>query len=238
MTEGHQENIAYTYGTLAHQVPHTTVEWAADCVSACGSFPHPICNFLMRLGDRPVEPPQHPKSCFQLFAFSEATGQLAPMGFRLSYDLAMMEQRQRPNVPPASLTLAERPESRQRIAQFMIDLFFESSGSSFRQVVRNATMAADELAILSLDHKGKSEGAVLLARTTGILGVFNLCVRSEVRGRGLGSQILSACSDIAQQENRRLVLQCDSKLIPFYQANGFLQVGWLRAWVPIPERID
>jgi predicted N-acetyltransferase YhbS len=117
---------------------------------------------------------------------------------------------------------------RLRVAELMTEEFFGSSSLPVKQAVAAAT-AASSHELLARTERGEVVGAVMVSRTTRTLGVYNLSVRPDRRGAGIGSSIVKAVQRLARSEGREVVLQCERRLVPWYFRLGFREFGDIRA---------
>lgn len=56
--------------------------------------------------------------------------------------------------------------------------------------------------------------------------VLSLAVAKNARGQGLGSELLTELANVAHTQHREAItLTCLSKLVPFYERNGYVNEG-------------
>ncbi|KRK35920.1 GNAT family N-acetyltransferase [Levilactobacillus parabrevis] len=56
--------------------------------------------------------------------------------------------------------------------------------------------------------------------------VLSLAVSPDYRGAGIASHLLTALATVARQQRRRAItLTCLKRLVPFYEANGYVNEG-------------
>lgn len=56
--------------------------------------------------------------------------------------------------------------------------------------------------------------------------VLSLAVAKDARGQGLGSKLLAELARVAHAQHRKAItLTCLSKLVPFYERNGYVNEG-------------
>jgi len=56
--------------------------------------------------------------------------------------------------------------------------------------------------------------------------VLSLAVSPQHQGEGVGGQLLTALAKVARQESRQAItLTCLKRLVPFYEANGYVNEG-------------
>jgi ribosomal protein S18 acetylase RimI-like enzyme len=106
----------------------------------------------------------------------------------------------------------------------MIHQFFPASAVEFRQLVLKATSEAPH-ELWAVGSPENPIAAVMISSSPGTLGLYNLCIRSQDRSKGLGTQILRFMQHRAFLENRVLVLQCDLNLETWYRPRKFKKIG-------------
>ena len=111
----------------------------------------------------------------------------------------------------------------------MAEQFFWRLPTDAREAIATAT-AASRHRILKLGEAQEPEAAVMLVPAAGSIGLYNLCVRPELRGRGTGKSIVETIMSGSAQNGTKIVLQCEGTLAPWYQILGFETVGWVRAY--------
>ncbi len=59
------------------------------------------------------------------------------------------------------------------------------------------------------------------------LAILSLSILSEYQGQGLGGLLLAALKELALDQDRRgITLTCHEALVPYYEANGFVDLGY------------
>jgi predicted N-acetyltransferase YhbS len=71
----------------------------------------------------------------------------------------------------------------------------------------------------------------MVVESEGVLGLYNLAVRPDVRSRGLGAALVRAVQGLAVQAGVPLVLQSALNLQTWYEGLGFRPVGQVLAMV-------
>lgn len=118
---------------------------------------------------------------------------------------------------------------RSLVAGFMSEQFFWRLPTEARRVIAAAT-AASRHHLFKLGGAQEPQAAVMLVPSPGSIGLYNLCVRSELRGRGIGKSIVESIKSSAAVNDTTIVLQCEGALVPWYQDLGFGTVGRVRAY--------
>lgn len=205
------------------------------------SFPHPISNFaiagditpsiaadLKRIGET--------RSAFHVYLYDEVVGRqarasLRKQGFRNTHVLQVMSAP--PVVPPGGLPLerAETEHSREVVAKFMMSQFPSSYPEWIRDEVCKATSAAEGLDLYSMKEENEIIAAMMLRRNESCVGLYNLCVRAEQRGRGIGRLLVTMAKRYASNLRVPLILQCDRSLISWYQSSGFVKTGKIEVYL-------
>jgi ribosomal protein S18 acetylase RimI-like enzyme len=238
------DNLIETYFRLGLAAPESGI-WQDEGFRAClGGFKHPICNFavpdqLDPWSARRLQALGRARPAFHVYllpqnstAVCEET--LRRADFRPIYALVSMSAT--PSGSPRSssgrlqMQQAVDERSRDRVAAFMAQLFFGNQERSFREHVRWSTSEAKELDLYMQVERGKPVAAVMLSRSPGSLGVYNLGVAPASRNKGFGTELLSWCFDLAASESRRVVLQCDQSLAGWYSSLGFSSLGRIKVF--------
>lgn len=140
-----------------------------------------------------------------------------------------------PTITPAPIQLAQG-HLRQTAVKFIIDSFFWSSPRGMRSSlgVVLASVSDDSEFYVWQDDLGIL-AATTLVTTEDCIGIYNLCVRNEDRGRGYGSHFVSAISELIKSRGAQGVLQCAPNLSPWYVRLGFHKVAEASALASIPS---
>lgn len=121
---------------------------------------------------------------------------------------------------------------RDAIARFMAHQFFRNLTREFREEIATATSSAHDLELAAFCRSGAARivGALMLGRSPQMIGLYNLCVDSGERNRGIGRRMVRWASEKARSEERLLTLQCDPSLVPWYRDQGFRELVDLHVW--------
>lgn len=167
---------------------------------------------------------------------------LTRVGFASSHRLIqLVSERPEPGAPFDRLPEPRRADGRRAraaIADFMGKQFFGRQSESFRLEAAAATIDADSLGLYSVEERGRIHAAVMLSDVGGILGIYNLCVASALRGRGLGSGLLSWVLAQARETGRPVTLQCDPKLEAWYNYLGLVSSGLVEVYSLPKSEVD
>ncbi|AIE84858.1 hypothetical protein OP10G_1490 [Fimbriimonas ginsengisoli Gsoil 348] len=229
------DNLIETYLRLGHAIPESR-SWEEPAYVACGgTFEHPICNFAARLrldpwSARRLSDLASGRPAFNVYLLpgdepSHATELLERAGFHPSYRLVQMVAERPEPGPSIELSRADTFEDRFKVASFMGHQFFTRQTEAFRRKIAIATARAEGLELYGLDERAQKTAALMLCHASGVLGVYNLCVASARRGRGIGSGVLNWALALARETERAVTLQCDSRLEGWYRYWGFVATG-------------
>lgn len=233
-------NLEHTYLALGHASPDAEIQHGEGFTACTGAVQHPVCNFAISHTPSPLAAKALAalaigRATFNVYVASDTAGGgagslLCEEGFRQAYRLRLMVANPSLATAPCVLQLSA-PNERIETADFMVREFFGRSEGTSRDAIRAATAAASELELYEVRDRGTRVAAAMLSRSEGLVGLYNLCVRFDVRGSGWGSAIVrSICANAAAQE-LSVCLQCDPSLEVWYQRLGFSTVGSVDVYV-------
>ena len=243
-----RENALATYLGLVAPVRGSVVTRPGGYVLVRGPGPFSFCNFAagFELGEGDLNQTvdnlvRQAEECPGFYVFV-ITGD-SPQSFPAALGAAGFEKRQSlvslfakgvEGPTDAGARGVTDPDERRSIAAFMSKQFFWSMPSEAREGIAAAT-AASPHTIWAVGPAERPEGAVMLVETPGAVGLFNLCVRPELRGKGLGTSLVRAVQTAATASGRPVVLQCAQDLVAWYTRLGFERVGKVDAYTISPE---
>ncbi|MBI1756247.1 MAG: GNAT family N-acetyltransferase [Fimbriimonas ginsengisoli] len=231
-------NLLATYFTLGAASPGSRI-WHEPGFTACfAEWEHPICNFAAnvklssevasRLAQLAGERPNFNVYTFDALLSSHNCLELA--GFKVRTRLVQMAWEPEEFAPVVQRPLAH-PEGRQEIAHFMAWQFFGNQTADYRARLAETIVNARDLELVSFFHGRELAAAAMLSCSPEeILGVYNLCVKSSLRGRGWGRDLMLAIEAMAWQKHQTVILQCDASLKQWYAQVGFTQIGGVDIW--------
>lgn len=232
-------NALATYLGLVGAVDGSVVTRPRGFTLVRGPGPFSFCNFAAgfeRDGDVLDDLVENAEDCFGFYVFvmtgdepSDLAVRLEGRGFERRHTLVGMHSDAAP-VPdlPGARVVTTQPE-RRKVAGFMAQQFFWRMPREARDAIAAAT-AASPHAIWSVGDPGAPEAAVMLVEDGAAVGLFNLCVRPELRRKGLGASVVRAVQAAAASAGKPVVLQCEPELEPWYGALGFETVGTVEAF--------
>lgn len=232
------ENLRETYSALALATPATTVRRTGNVVVAEGDLAHPICNFVLLDRTEPEDPSgvrqlATERPCVNVYQpvpgerASDRRFRIAGLERVHSLEVMVAPGRVLGDAGRIALGEAERPSDRDGIAAFMADQFFGRYRAAMRTGIARSTAEARSLRLFATPDLARPSAAVLLTETGGALGLYNLCVRPEERGRGLGAEVVRWVLAAAHARGECVTLQCDDRLAGWYRRFGFATVGRL-----------
>lgn len=231
-------NLAWTYAELADALEGAHVERLDGGLVSMSDEAHPMANFALI-----VEPStsllSHVRQCaafrpvFNVYwPIRVGEPRPEPGGLAEVWDLSILahpvlESRKG---DAAALRLVPR-EERADVAAFMVEQFFPASRRNYRSVVAQATARSD-LELYALPNpiptrNAPYDAALLVGRTCESVGLYNLCVRRSLRGRGIGRACVRAVLELAAEAGLPCILQCEKRLRDYYVGQGFQDVGTL-----------
>ena len=119
---------------------------------------------------------------------------------------------------------AVQGSARHEVAAFMVHQFFHHASEAVQGTLAEATADSDlELHYLE-DRSGIVAAYMLAPGRTGI-GLYNLCVRSDRRGEGVGASLAQQVAGQLAAQGMRTYLQCEESLVSWYEPLGFKPFG-------------
>ncbi len=246
-----RDNALATYLGLVQNIPGSvlTKSYGVTLVRGPGSFS--FCNFAFVTEIDPIDiasvvdlliKNMNECSSFCVFVFSTDTSQelivrMHLSGFRVRQALKCLVSRHKG--PGEDLDLFEHLEKEDRLAvsKFMAGQFFGWMSSDSRKTIALAT-ALSPHRLLSVGPLDELEGATMLVESSGITGIYNLCVKEGRRGLGLGSKIVRTVQAQAGKIGCPVGILCEPGLVSWYQLQNFEQVGSIDVYCFDPDGLD
>ena len=245
-----RQNVVETYLGLALAAKGVKADVLPEWTWVTGVSAVSFCNFVARfnLTSSQVQKalPMFAKfgskaSSFWMFATdyespSDMGSRFLDAGFELRQTLQQIAWERGPFVDSSPGEEARSMPERLLAARFMTETFFGKTSVESRNLVTDATANCKHRLYAWRDGEGIA-AAVMLSETAGVLGLYNLCVRPDVRERGYGSDAVGFIQELAAEKGLAVVLQCQPELVDWYGKRGFDPVGELRAFgVPYSGR--
>ncbi|MES1147317.1 MAG: GNAT family N-acetyltransferase [bacterium] len=238
-----RQNVVETYLGLALAARGVKADVRPEWTWVTGISTVSFCNFVARFNltrsqvDKAL--PMFAEfgakaSSFWMFATdyenpSDLTNRFLDAGFDLRQTLQQIAWDRGPRMDSVPGEEARSLPERLLVARFMTDTFFNRTPADTRNLVTDATANCKHRLFSWRDGQGIA-AAVMVSETTGCYGLYNLCVRQDVRERGYGTEAVGFVQSLAADENRAVVLQCQPDLVDWYEKRGFDPVGELRAF--------
>lgn len=234
------ENLKRTYVSIGRAAKGSRVyehEGYTICVTDDG---HPVGNFAIidRCDDLEAKEialyAGSPKT-FHVYVTPEAytngsAAILAKKGFRLVHSLQTMWVDSEPERNPVKIDLVEAVSNRREVAEYMADQFFTRRGSDIATGVAEATANSD-LGLFEIRLAQDRIGVVMLCETPSTIGIYNLVVAPNLRGKGYGAMALKEIRTKGQNAGLAVTLQCEKSLVQWYMDNHFARFGELFVYV-------
>ena len=185
----------------------------ADCDAVLDLLAHncsdcPGLHVFVMSGDRPPD----------------LQARLEAAGFELRQRLVSMAWFPQEAAEDAALAEVVEPEERRHVAEFMASQFFWRLPDEARAAIAAAT-AASRCSLQSIGPAEDPVATVMLVQQPATLGLYNLCVKPDLRGKGVGRSVVRSIQHGASLSGRTVVLQCDRLLAPWYAQLEFQEAG-------------
>lgn len=237
------DNLEETYLAIGGATPEAVIQRREGYSLCLGRLDHPIGNFAIvrRMSMEAATDlgvASRERQAFNVYAPAarspERTAKvLASVGFRPSYRLVVMASPGVAHPSECALVPALTGTDRERVGVFMTRQFFTRQRTAIQTLISRAT-AQCGLDLFDLCWRGQAVGAAMITRTPGILGIYNLCIESSKRGRGIGSEAVRRLLELAHNEGRIAVLQADPTLEEWYGSLGFATHGEVQVFAGSP----
>jgi ribosomal protein S18 acetylase RimI-like enzyme len=238
-----RRNVVHTYVELARTVQGAKVERPEGFVAVSTPINLSFCNFALDFDIetrdearvmRDLKAIADGKDAFRAFHLpiqsEDPTSKwLYRHGWRCQHSLIQMACLPRQIAESAELFKCVEAWDRLAVAEFMVDQFFWRQTLAMRRFILDATVASCH------DHYRIGEprsiqSAVMTSSQPDSLGLYNLCVRRNLRGKGIGRQVLRSIQGLAGHLNVPLVLQCDNSLQSWYEKMSFKKTGIVESY--------
>lgn len=238
-----RHNLIETYIALAEASPGVKIDVRPEWTWVTGLSTVSFCNFVARFSLSQGQLSQA-MPMFKEFGRRVNSFWIFVTDFEVPHDMgpqlerAGFEVRQRlhqiaweggvvmaGDMPDEAISMPDR----QRVARFMTDTFFTKATGDNRKFVVEATANSPHRLFYWHDGFGIA-ASVMVSESIGVYGLYNLCVRPEVRERGYGTEAVGFVQSLAAEAGKAVVLQCQPEMADWYHRRGFDHVGELRAY--------
>lgn len=234
------ENLKATYlaiGLATEGSRKIVQDGSVICVSR---HDHPVGNFAIvdhcdEASAKDLAIHASAKDTFHLYVTQNAApnGTVAALtrhGFRSVHVLQLMWVDSEPERNPIKIELIAPESKRTDIANYMADQFFARRGMNIADSVAQAT-AESGLGLYEIRVGQDRIGVVMLTETEDSIGIYNLVVAPNLRGRGYGKMILREIRKNAGLDGLGVTLQCEKALSAWYRRNDFASCGEISVYV-------
>jgi ribosomal protein S18 acetylase RimI-like enzyme len=161
---------------------------------------------------------------------------LGDAGFQVRQTLVGMAAVGHSGEPETGATAVTDLKERRAVASFMARQFFWRMPKDGRDAIAAAT-ALGPHTLWAVGPVHEPEAAVMLVEQPDSVGLFNLCVRPDLRRKGLGSRVVGAVGAHAARQGKPVVLQCEAELAAWYREQGFREVSRVDALSLAPDSV-
>ena len=242
-----RENLIETYLGLARAVPEATTQLRDGFIYAEGPRDLSFCNFAAGFG--PTENYSQrldwltqvgkARSGFWVFCIDgdepvRMNDALRHRGFVMRQSLRqMVADPVRSDEPEVFIDRAVQEVKglgeRLEVCRFAARTFFKRTSPESQERIAEATARSGHRLLAQFDDQG-STAAMMLCESPGAVGLYNLCIRPEMRRQGLGAGMVWYALRWAEHQRKPLILQCDPELEEWYVRLGFHQFGTVYAY--------
>lgn len=229
--------VVDTYLQLAMAVPGTFADRRPNATVVRGPDGLGFCNFAIRLnfeGDaRPgldaLVADARSKRAFNIFAMTgdrpaDLRQELEARGLVVRQWLVTMHCAGTGPSEAIPTVQAVQRSVRHQVADFMVRQFFRRASEAVQGTLAQATADSD-LELHYLEDRSGIVAAYMLAPGRTGTGLYNLCVRSDSRGQGLGASLAQWAGGQLAAKGMRTYLQCEESLVNWYEPLGFKPIG-------------
>jgi ribosomal protein S18 acetylase RimI-like enzyme len=160
---------------------------------------------------------------------TDQTGSVLEMmrgaGFSVGSSLSLMFMRNPSGGIDLDLETVSGFSARYDHTMFLATQFFAADGGSFCEGISTMTALAGKCELLKLSDRLGPSGGAMLCQTGAILGLYNISVAPESRGKGLGANLVRSLIGVAASRKCTVTLQCNESLVPWYERLGFRKYG-------------
>jgi ribosomal protein S18 acetylase RimI-like enzyme len=152
-------------------------------------------------------------------------GMMKSAGFSPGSTLSLMFLRNPSGSVDLDLETVQGFSNRYEHTMFLADQFFTNAGDSFCEGISMMTANASRCELLRLPGRFGPAGGAMIFQTGAVLGLYNISVSPEARGKGLGANMVRSLIGIAALRKCTATLQCNESLVPWYERLGFRKYG-------------
>lgn len=227
-------NMRGTYSLLGRTVAGVREIDHPRFKAMTGPFAHSICNFAIDLQlDMPTiaDLKRIATQCPRFVVYLTDADQpefaeelLVRAGFKAEFSLDILAASGKAPHRTTTIHRAETIGDRHRMVEFMATQFFTRCDRATRNQLIASTTLADDLDIWAVEN-AEIFASFMTFADDATIGLYNLCVASHHRGRGVGGDVV--CTFLARCEaaGKIATLQCRSEITGWYTRFGFEKLG-------------
>lgn len=237
-----RDNLAETYMTLGTASPGVRESRTDERWMCRSEIKHPVGNFAARFhltpeGIRELTAIGRRDHWFRIYVCDgdepeSLVDDFCAMGADVRYELVVSAVDSDVHGSQAGpLTLVEEDSHMSQAFDLIVQSFFTPAEIWVRQHMKRAlrhSLTQGHEFWSAYDSRGATAAATLVT-AAGVIGLYNLCVRPDLRNRGLGSEIVQQMIGEARKRGKTLMLQCEPGLVGWYRRLGMVPIARTRA---------
>jgi len=237
-----RDNLAETYmalGTASPGVRESRTEERWMCRS---DLKHPVGNFAARFhltpeGIREISAIGRQDPWFRIYICDgdepeSLVDDFCALGADVRYELVVSAvDSEAMGAQAGPLSLVEEESRLEQALDLIIQSFFTPAETWVRRHMKRALHHSSQHGHefwAAFDDRGATAAATLVS-AAGVIGLYNLCVRSDLRNRGIGSEVVLQMIGEARSRGKTLMLQCEPTLARWYGRLGMVPIARTRA---------
>lgn len=237
-----RENLAETYMALGMVAEGAIVSRTDERWMVLSPLRHPVSNFAARFdlseqGFRELCAIGKRSKHFRIYVCDgdepdTLRDDLLREGAQILYTLTTMASDGEGGANEGMLQPVDGREELDAACEMVVRTFFARSEPWLRKHMKSALLSSVEQGHefwFTRDEKGVA-AVVTLVTAGGLLGLYNLCVREDVRNRGVGSAVVRHVLSEGARRKMAITLQCEPDLASWYRRLGFEVVGLTTAF--------
>ena len=232
-----RDNLAETYMALGMAAQGAIVSRTDERWMVLSGLRHPVSNFAARFdlseqGFRELCAIGRKSEHFRVYVCDGDLPEtlhddLLAEGARVLYTLTTLASDGDCATDEEILQPVQGREELDAACELIVRTFFRRSEAWLRRHMKTAltsSAAQGHEFWVTRDKRGIA-AVVTLVSAGGLLGIYNLCVREDVRNRGVGSAVVRQVLGEAVRRTVGVTLQCEPDLAGWYRRLGFEVVG-------------
>lgn len=237
-----RDNLAETCMALGMAAPGVIVSRTDERWMCLSTLRHPVSNFAARFnltdqGLRELCAIGRKSEHFRIYVCdgdqpSTLRDDLLAEGAGVMYTLTTLASDGEGASDDNLLRPVQDSEELVTVCEMIVRTFFRRSEPWLRQHMRHAlvssTLHGHEF-WAAWDKRGVA-AVMTLVNAGGLVGLYNLCVREDLRYRGMGTRAVKQALAESMRRGKGMTLQCEPELAGWYRRLGFAVVGTTTAF--------